>query len=146
MEKLNTFMAEIRAGMHEGSVISSHSIQSVTTDDKEAWRQLQRELEDIGISAAVLKQHQQFIVKWFRDAVEAGALIEENDAEEGSDAEDERGAVEEYESKETEEHTSSMASQRHGVETLVDSRTSSEQAIADSNKEARARPNQIATA
>lgn len=33
-EKLNTFMAEIRAGIREGSVVSSHSLDSLMSDDK----------------------------------------------------------------------------------------------------------------
>ena len=50
-------------------------------DDKEAWQQFRKELEDIGISAPVLKQHQKFIITWFEKAVSTGALEEESGGE-----------------------------------------------------------------
>ena len=73
-EKLNQLITELRAGKRDGSVVTVQSINSLSTEDKEAWRQLRKELEDVGISAVVLKQHQQFIVTWFESAVRTGAL------------------------------------------------------------------------
>lgn len=81
-------MAGKRASIHKRSESSMHSIDSFTMDEKEAWRQLRKELEKSGISAAVLKEHRQFIVTWFQRAVEAGALVEESDAKEKRDAEE----------------------------------------------------------
>lgn len=75
-KKLNKLIDEVRTGKREGSVISTHSIESLSVDDKDAWRQLRRELEDIGISAALLNQHREFIVNWFREAVAAHSLEE----------------------------------------------------------------------
>lgn len=73
-EKLNQLIAELRAGKREGSVVTTDSINSLSTEDKETWRQLRRELEDIGIAVAVIKQHQHFIVSWLENAVRTGAI------------------------------------------------------------------------
>jgi actin-like ATPase involved in cell morphogenesis len=39
------------------SVVSTEIIESLVTDGKEAWGQLGRELEDVGISVTLLTRH-----------------------------------------------------------------------------------------
>lgn len=129
-------MAEVRASMHEGSVISSHTIDSLTMDHKEAWRQLRRELEDIGISAEILKAHQQFIVTWFREAIEAGALVEASDARENSDA------AKQNEWKGTQDLVYASTSGRENVRAHSLLRSASERESADLKKYFQTRFNQ----
>lgn len=71
-KKLNQLLREIREGKREGSFISIQSIESLTTEDKDAWKQMRRELEDFGISTSSFLQHRNFIVNWFREAVAVG--------------------------------------------------------------------------
>ncbi|ERF73756.1 hypothetical protein EPUS_01010 [Endocarpon pusillum Z07020] len=63
---------EVRAGKREGSVISTQTIDSLSTDEREAWRQLRKELENVGITPALFSQHSLFIVTTLQRA-----LIEE---------------------------------------------------------------------
>ncbi|KAI9805505.1 MAG: hypothetical protein M1825_000756 [Sarcosagium campestre] len=72
--KLEKFIAEVRAGFREGSVVSSKP--SATLDDAESWNELQRELEDIGLSAGMVSEHQEYIKSWFKDAIDSGILLE----------------------------------------------------------------------
>ena len=65
-QKLDRFMAEVRAGLRDGSVISS---SSWAVEDQEIWRQLQRELEDIGIPTSVFQEKKEFIAAWFQRAI-----------------------------------------------------------------------------
>ncbi|KAF8247249.1 hypothetical protein K440DRAFT_682722, partial [Wilcoxina mikolae CBS 423.85] len=75
-QKLDKFMAGVRAGMRQGSVISVDTVDSLPTDERELWHELRRELEDIGISAVVLTEKKEFIVDWFKKAIAEGALEE----------------------------------------------------------------------
>ena len=59
---LKTFLDELQAGKRDGSVISAQTTGSLSADDKEAWRQLRKELESVGITPALFTQHQTFIV------------------------------------------------------------------------------------
>ncbi|KAF7329011.1 ANK-REP-REGION domain-containing protein [Mycena venus] len=75
-KRLNKFVAEVQAGMREGSVMSVSNV-ATTIESPEVWAQLIRELEDVGISAVVVEQRHDFIVSWFRDALTNG-LLDEN--------------------------------------------------------------------
>jgi hypothetical protein len=72
---LDKYHNEVRAGLHEGSVVSTYSADSL--DTKEAWEHLRRELESVGISKAVITENQEFITGWFRDALMSGGLEED---------------------------------------------------------------------
>lgn len=73
-KKLEKFIAEVRAGLREGSVVSSHQPQ--TLDNADSWNDLQRELEDIGLSAGMVSEHQEYIKAWFKDVISSGLLDE----------------------------------------------------------------------
>jgi hypothetical protein len=75
-QKLNILITEIRAGKREGSFISSRTFNSVAENDFETWQELRRELEDIGISPAILTENCKFIIKWFQEAIAAGGLAD----------------------------------------------------------------------
>lgn len=51
----------------------------MATNDRETWRTLRRELEDVGISPTVINEKRRFIVDWFQQAVAAGQLDEDCD-------------------------------------------------------------------
>lgn len=73
-------MQEFRDGKHEGSIVSSQTVDSLSTDGRQAWRAIREELEDIGISIAAFEANKDFIVNWFKTAISTEA-IEERTAE-----------------------------------------------------------------
>ncbi|KAH0534140.1 hypothetical protein FGG08_007266 [Glutinoglossum americanum] len=84
--KLDKLVNEIRAGKRSSTVVSSHTIESLSKYDQAAWRQLRKELEDMGISVAVLNEHRQFITDWLKKAIEDGVLQEQCPEELGNEA------------------------------------------------------------
>ena len=78
-------IAEVRAGKREGSVVSTKTFDSSTQNDRETWEALHRELEDIGISPAVITEKRQFILAWFQEAVAAGRLEEDSPSDDDDD-------------------------------------------------------------
>jgi hypothetical protein len=76
-KKLEIFMAEVRAGLREGSMISTHTAHMVEQmDDDVLWLGLRRELEDIGISPQLLSEKKDFVVSWIKTAIAEGTLEE----------------------------------------------------------------------
>ncbi|KAJ7745725.1 hypothetical protein B0H16DRAFT_1321593 [Mycena metata] len=76
-KKLAKFIAEVQAGMREGSVMSASKVtstQAATLDSPDIWADLRRELEDVGISAFVVEERRDFIVSWLKDAMNSGLL------------------------------------------------------------------------
>ncbi|KAI9773786.1 MAG: guanine nucleotide-binding protein subunit alpha [Geoglossum simile] len=74
--KLDRLVAELHAGKRNSSVISSRTIESLSKSDYEAWRQLRKELQDMGISVAVLNEHRLFITDWLKKAIDNRVLEE----------------------------------------------------------------------
>lgn len=68
-------MAEVRAGLREGSVVTTPAAAE-TLENEDVWLQLRRELEDLGISASVIEEHHLYIAQWFKTAIEKGVLEE----------------------------------------------------------------------
>ena len=60
-------------------MVSIQSIESLSANDKSAWRHMREELEDIGIPTSLFLQHRKFIVNWFRTAVAKGDFQEDAD-------------------------------------------------------------------
>lgn len=58
----------------EGSIMSRITVDSLLPDEREAWRQLRKELENTGITPELFKAHQSFITKTLRDAANAGTF------------------------------------------------------------------------
>jgi hypothetical protein len=75
-KKLNDFLQEVREGKRQGSVISTQTADSLSIDQKEAWRAIRKELEDIGITIAAFEANRQFIFDWFAKAMESEAFEE----------------------------------------------------------------------
>lgn len=76
IDKLDTFIDEIRSGKREGSVVTYHTTDSLSADAREAWRQLRKELESVGITPARFNQHHDIIITRLQEAIENGDLIE----------------------------------------------------------------------
>lgn len=55
-------MDEYRSGKRESSQMSALSTDSLSRDDKEAWRQLRKELESIGITPDIFNRNRHFIL------------------------------------------------------------------------------------
>lgn len=70
-------MQEFRDGKHEGSIVSSQTVDSLSTDERQTWRDIRKELEEIGISVAAFDANLDFIVNWFKTAISTGALEEQ---------------------------------------------------------------------
>ena len=83
---MNLLIAEVRAGKREGSVISTQTFDTAAQNDRETWKALRRELEDIGISPTVISEKRQFIITWFQAAVAAGKLEEDVASNDNDDA------------------------------------------------------------
>lgn len=56
------------------------TVESLTVDDKQMWRTIRKELEDIGISVAAFDANKAFIMNWFQTVIETGAFEEQNPA------------------------------------------------------------------
>ena len=51
-QKLNQFLKEFEDGTREDSIITNQSFESLSTDEKQIWHTIRKELEDIGITVA----------------------------------------------------------------------------------------------
>ncbi|KFY14625.1 hypothetical protein V492_02509 [Pseudogymnoascus sp. VKM F-4246] len=76
-KRLNKFIEEVRAGLREGSVVTSSGVTE-TIDTEDVWLLLRRELEDVGISAVVVEEHHTYISNWLKAAI-ANGMLEEMD-------------------------------------------------------------------
>ena len=70
-------MQEFRDGKHEGSVLSIQTLDSLSTDERQTWRAIRKELENVGISVAAFDANKDFILNWFKTAVNTGAFDEQ---------------------------------------------------------------------
>jgi hypothetical protein len=75
-KKLNDFLQEFRDGKRQGSVISTQTVDSLSVDEREVWRAIRKELEDIGVTVAAFDANKEFIFEWFAKAMESGAFEE----------------------------------------------------------------------
>ncbi|KAJ6085866.1 hypothetical protein N7486_010147 [Penicillium sp. IBT 16267x] len=63
---LKDFMNDICTGKRKSSDMSSVSTGSLSTDEKEQWRQLRKELQSIGITPDIFTQNREFILNTLR--------------------------------------------------------------------------------
>ncbi len=78
-QQLQQLIKEFQAGRHEGSILTVATEESLADDERDTWRTIRKELEDIGISVAAFDANKEFIMKWFRQAIATGAFEEQND-------------------------------------------------------------------
>ncbi|KAK0667052.1 potassium channel AKT1 [Cercophora samala] len=77
-KKLDKFVAEVRAGLREGSVITTPDAAQTIDSSPDVWNELRRELEDVGISAAVVEEKKEYILEWLKEALADGGLDEDS--------------------------------------------------------------------
>lgn len=71
---LRAYLDEVREGKRS-SIISTQTIESLSADDKEAWRHLRKELEGVGITPELYKQHREVIVTTLEKAFIEEGLV-----------------------------------------------------------------------
>lgn len=71
-QRLDRYLNDCQRGRREGSIASTHSVDSILKKDKAAWRTMFKELENVGITADAVKANHDFIVAWFIGASENG--------------------------------------------------------------------------
>jgi hypothetical protein len=76
-QRLKQVIQEFKDGRREGSIVSTQTIESINMEDKETWRTIRKELEEIGISVAAFDANKGFIMSWFKEAIESGAFEEQ---------------------------------------------------------------------
>ena len=74
---LNQLMEEIRDGKREGSVLTTCTVESISAEEKQVWREIRRELEDVGLTVTAFEANKDFILSWFKDGLARG-MFEEN--------------------------------------------------------------------
>lgn len=84
-EKLDKDLQDIQDGQPEGSMGSTGTINSLSTDTRpEEWPAIRKELEDSGVSDAVFDANKDFIVKWFRTSMSSGVFGEQTTEDKAS--------------------------------------------------------------
>lgn len=68
------FIRESNEGKREGSVISTQTVDSLSPDEREVWRNIRKELEGAGITVAAFETNKDFILSWLREAIATGAF------------------------------------------------------------------------
>jgi hypothetical protein len=66
---MDQLLAEYRRGQRNGSIVSALTVESLMPDERETWRQLRRDLKDVGIETTIIEEKREFIVAWFARAV-----------------------------------------------------------------------------
>jgi hypothetical protein len=77
---LNKFICEVRAGYREGSVVTTPGAAE-TIESPDVWAQLRRELDDVGISPAVVEENNEYIAQWIKAAIAQGLMDEDDPTE-----------------------------------------------------------------
>ena len=77
-------MEEYQQGRRESSVISVQTVDSLSPDDRIAWRTIRKELEEVGVTVAAFEANRDFIFRWLTHAIKTGAFEEQNASEPGT--------------------------------------------------------------
>lgn len=73
---MNKFICEVRAGYREGSVVTVPDVVE-TIESPDVWAQLRRELEDVGISPAIMEENHEYISSWMKSVLSQGLANED---------------------------------------------------------------------
>jgi hypothetical protein len=85
---LTDYLKEIHEGKRAGSFTSAQTLNSLTGDERETWRAVRKELEEIGVTVAAFDANKEFILAWFRRAIASGEFGEQPYSELSSEEED----------------------------------------------------------
>lgn len=72
--KVDLLIREVRAGKREGSIVSTYSLETIPRskrEEKEFWREVRRELRDIGVSSEMLRRNRVFVIDRLKGAFTA---------------------------------------------------------------------------
>ena len=78
LQKLDEYLKGVKNGRIESSVVSHETLDSLSCDDRDAWRTIRKELEDIGITIGTFESNRDLILDWFKRALEAGDFDEQS--------------------------------------------------------------------
>jgi len=78
-KKLLKYAKERRDGTREGSMITVESVESLSRGEKEMWRNIRKDLEDIGISVEAFNANKGFILRWLQEALQSDVMEERSD-------------------------------------------------------------------
>lgn len=73
---LQQLVLDHQLGHREGSAISNANLVSAEEGDEDIWRQIARELDDVGITSDLVREHRTYITDWIKMALETGELAE----------------------------------------------------------------------
>ncbi|KAI4231204.1 MAG: hypothetical protein LQ349_005756 [Xanthoria aureola] len=76
-QKLEKYLREIQSGKREGSIVSVQTVDSLSMEDRAAWRAIRKDLESVGITAEAYDANRAFIRDWLIRALDTGALDEQ---------------------------------------------------------------------
>ena len=74
--KMDRLLKAYQSGRREGSVISCQTLESLSDTEKENWRKIRKELEEVGISVEAFNANKDIILNWIRQAKASGAFEE----------------------------------------------------------------------
>lgn len=91
MEKrLKSILRDFQDERRQGSVITSKTVESMSVEDKETWREIRNELEEAGITVAALNMNKDFVINYLKQNSIAGAsdedILMDDPGESSSDA------------------------------------------------------------
>ena len=66
---------DARISAREGSIRSFETAESLSRSDIMAWKDTRRDLESLGITMSAFEANREFILGWFKDAMEAGDIV-----------------------------------------------------------------------
>ncbi len=78
-KKLSKYFLEVQAGLREGSAVTTPDVAQ-TIDSPNVWQELRRELEDVGINAAVLEDRRGYVLGQIKQAIQDGMFDERCDS------------------------------------------------------------------
>ncbi|KAL8990455.1 MAG: hypothetical protein Q9169_008119 [Polycauliona sp. 2 TL-2023] len=73
-QKLEKYLREVQFGRREGSIMSVQTVDSLSMEDRAAWRAIRKDLESIGITPEAYQANQEFIQGWLTRPLDTGAL------------------------------------------------------------------------
>ena len=76
-QRLDKLLQDVCNGKRGPSIVSLQTVDSLSPDDKEVWRTICKELEDIGITVAAFDANKDFLFESFTNTVETRAFQEE---------------------------------------------------------------------
>jgi hypothetical protein len=75
-KRLHKLLLEFQQGGREGSIASLKTDDSLSKEERIAWRSVRKALEDVGITPSAFESNKEFIIVFLRNAIGEGLLLE----------------------------------------------------------------------